>query len=253
MLLARHDILPGTVIVTDTALVSTPDGHPVCVGCLASITALSVPCTLCGWMVCGQLCQEAETHREECRLFRENNIVPTIHYVHYLLPHGLYLVLQVLRVLLVTKDNIQEDIEENKYYKSEKENINNDKNDKLENPCNKKNMIYGLMSHISTRCRDSGVYEMVKYVTAYCRVKLGLQWVTEAAVLHAYGVLKTNAVGHVTCTGGRQCYLYPTVSLLSHSCAPNMEMVGIPANKVQMVATRCIKQGEELTWRLKQH
>jgi len=99
------------------------------------------------------------------------------------------------------------------------------------------------MDHWDERCKDTGVMEMVRYVAIYCRAKLGLWWVTDTDVCHAYGVLKTNAVGH-----DRQCFLYPTVSLLSHSCAPNMEMVGIPGKTVQMVATRNIKEGEELTW-----
>ena len=43
VLVATQDISPGMVVVEDTALVETPDGFPVCLGCLASLTSSSVP------------------------------------------------------------------------------------------------------------------------------------------------------------------------------------------------------------------
>ena len=196
VLVATQDISPGMVVVEDTALVETPDGFPVCLGCLASLTSSSLPCPGCGWRVCNTACAQAEDHREECRLFSEKKIVPSINYVHYFLPHGLYLVVQVLRVLLVTRQT------------------------------QKKLVVENLMDHWEERCKDSGVVDMVKYVATFCRSKLGLDWVKDEDVCHAYGVLKTNAVGHVNPGGSRQCYLYPHVSLMSHSCASNLEIGG---------------------------
>ena len=105
------------------------------------------------------------------------------------------------------------------------------------------------MDHWEERSTDNGVEEMVKYVAAFCRHKLGLEWVMKENVCHAYGVIKTNAVGWINPGGSRQCYLYPQVSLLSHSCAPNMEILEKPGRTVQMGASRDIKKGEELTWR----
>ena len=66
-------------------------------------------------------------------------------------------------------------------------------------------------------------------------------------VEHAYGVLKTNGVGHVS-RGARACYLYPEVSLLSHSCLPNTAVTSSPAKQISFVAVRDIKAGEELSW-----
>ena len=44
-------------------------------------------------------------------------------------------------------------------------------------------------------------------------------------VAHAFGVLKTNGIGQ---GGGTVCHLYPTISLLSHACSSNLEIVGHP-------------------------
>eukprot|EP00092_Neocalanus_flemingeri_P040963 GFUD01044602.1.p1 GENE.GFUD01044602.1~~GFUD01044602.1.p1 ORF type:complete len:401 (+),score=116.22 GFUD01044602.1:73-1203(+) len=206
------------VVVEDTALVETPDGFPVCLGCLGSLDCSSVPCPGCGWKVCSIECSKVEVHREECKIFSDKKVVPSIHYVHYFLPHGLYLVVQVLRVLLVTRE------------------------------VEKFGVVENLMDHWEERRKDKGVEEMVKYVGAFCRDKLGLGWAKAEDVQHAYGVLKTNAVGHVNPGGSRQCYLYPDVSLMSHSCAANMEIVGTPGRKLTFKTTRHIMKGEELTW-----
>ena len=220
VLLASQDISPDMVVVEDTALVETPDGFPVCLGCLGSLECSSVACPRCGWKVCSIDCADAEVHREECKIFRDAKVVPSINYVHYFLPHGLYLVVQVLRVLLVTREGEKCDIVDN------------------------------LMDHWEERRKDKGVEEMLLYVGSFCRDKLGLGWVKDKDVQHAYGVLKTNAVGRVNPGGSRQCYLYPHVSLMSHSCASNMQMVDKPGRKVKFRATRKVVKGEELTWRL---
>ena len=221
VLVARQDISPDMVVVEDTALVETPDGFPVCLGCLASLDSSSVPCPGCGWRVCNRECAQAEVHREECKIFGGKKVVPSINYVHYFLPHGLYLVVQVLRVLLVTKD------------------------------VEKCFVVENLMDHWEERCKDNGVQEMVYYVGTFCRDKLELGWVKDTDVQHAYGVLKTNAVGCVNPGGSRQCYLYPHVSLMSHSCASNLEIVAKHGRTIRFRAKRTILEGEELTWRLK--
>ena len=87
-----------------------------------------------------------------------------------------------------------------------------------------------------------------RYITAVIRSRLGLTWVTGGDVEHTYGVLKTNGVGQV-CQGARACYLYPEVSLMSHSCLPNTRMVSSsPARQISFVAATDIKAGSELSW-----
>ena len=110
-------------------------------------------------------------------------------------------------------------------------------------------VIEDLMDHWEDRAKDKTVCDMVKYIAAFCRKKLGLDCVKDEDVQHAFGVLKTNGVGHINKNGSKMCFLYPTVSLMSHSCAANLEIVDSPARSVKFVAKRKIRKGEELTWR----
>jgi len=79
---------------------------------------------------------------------------------------------------------------------------------------------------------------------ALFRKRLGLSWVSDQDVQHAFGVLKTNGVG----SGGVSCHVFPVVSLLSHSCQPNLQLLGSPSSQVQFQSTAQIKKGDELTW-----
>eukprot|EP00092_Neocalanus_flemingeri_P101393 GFUD01129638.1.p1 GENE.GFUD01129638.1~~GFUD01129638.1.p1 ORF type:complete len:354 (-),score=103.67 GFUD01129638.1:184-1155(-) len=130
-------------------------------------------------------------------------------------PHGLYAVLAVVRALLLKRNHPKD-------YQA----------------------IEDLMDHWEERRKEKGVVEMVRFMGAFCRNKLGMDWVTDTDVRHAFGVLKTNGVGH----GSKKCFLYPNLSLISHSCTANLDMVDRPARTVQLVAKRMIKMGEELTW-----
>lgn len=79
------------------------------------------------------------------------------------------------------------------------------------------------------------------------RKRLKLDWVTDTELQHVFGVFKTNGVGHVEARA-RACFLFADVSLMSHSCVSNCELVSRPGRHVQFVAKRHIKKGEEITW-----
>ena len=98
-------------------------------------------------------------------------------------------------------------------------------------------------SHWEVRQRQPEVASLIRYVTAFIRSRLGQSWVKGEDVEHAYGVLKTNGVG-----GAGGCYLYPKLSLVSHSCLPNTEVKDRPGRQITLVALTDIKSGEELTW-----
>ena len=69
---------------------------------------------------------------------------------------------------------------------------------------------------------------------------------TAAEVRHVHGALQTNAVSLVS-AAGRGCYA--TVSLLSHSCVPNLEPAADPGRVMRLRAKRRISRGEQLTMR----
>ena len=98
-------------------------------------------------------------------------------------------------------------------------------------------------SHWKIREKQPGVAGLLRYITAFIRSRLGLSWVTAADVQHGYGVLKTNGVG-----GGRACYLYPHLSLVTHSCLANTEVQARPGRQITLVALTHINRGDELTW-----
>ena len=210
---AKRDIEIGEIVLTDTALLAVPDGFPVCLGCLGQVDG-SFLCPGCACPVCSDRCQELSTHAAECELLAKNEVIPAG--IDCGAPHGLYAVLPVVRALLLKQNDPK-----------------------------KYQVVEELMDHWEERREEKGVVGTVNFMGAFCRTKLGMEWVTDKDVQHAFGVLKTNGVGQ----GSHKCFLYPNLSLISHSCAANLDMVDRPANTIQLVAKRRIQMGEELTWR----
>jgi len=220
LLVATQDIEPGVTVLQDSALIAAPDGFPACLGCLAGVDGIN-SCSSCSWPSCGD---EACAHHNtaECTLYKENSLVPMVK--NFTQPNTMYAMVAVVRMMILKRDNPQQ-------YE----------------------VIEQLMDHWSERACDRRVSELVKFMAAFCRKKLSMSWVKDEDVQHAFGVLKTNGVGHINKNGSKVCFLYPTVSLLSHSCAANLEIVDSPATTVKFVAKRKIRAGEELTWSYTNH
>jgi len=76
---AAKDISPGEVVLSEPALVCGPGraGKPVCLACYRMVDG-EYYCTECGWQLCGEHCQEVESHhRLECAQYKEKNIEAT--------------------------------------------------------------------------------------------------------------------------------------------------------------------------------
>ena len=218
LLVATQDIQPGQSVLEDSSLIAAPDGFPACLGCLGGVDGRFC-CPSCSWPSCGaEDCSQAQDHRAECALYRENGLVPGV--TNYMQPNTMYAMVAVVRLMILKRDDPQQ-------YK----------------------VVEELMDHWEERAQDKRVSDMVKYMAAFCRKKLCMDWVKDEDVQHAFGVLKTNGVGHINKNGAKVCYLYPTVSLMSHSCAANLDIVDSPARSVKFVAKRQIRKGDELTWR----
>ena len=55
VLVAARDISPGQTVLQDDCLVATPDGLPVCLGCLGALPLplhRQVQCAGCQWPLC---------------------------------------------------------------------------------------------------------------------------------------------------------------------------------------------------------
>lgn len=88
--------------------------------------------------------------------------------------------------------------------------------------------------------------EAIRRMRVFFVERLGMEWVKIEDVQHAFGVLKTNAFGYMN---HKARALYPLISLLSHSCSPNLEPISEPGKRIAFRAKRLIKEGEELSTR----
>ena len=214
VLLATRDIRPWEMVLQDSAIITAPTFSPVCLGCLGDVSG-EVVCSQCKWPMCQEKCQKEQSHQEECSLFQRCKVAPTAGQLGS--SHGIYSFISVLRILLLkTTDKDKWDI------------------------------IMEMMDHWEERSKDLNIVKGVITMTKFFQEKLGMTWVTTEDVQHAYGVLKTNAVGFMT---GKGQALYPVVCILSHSCAANLEPIKDPADSITFRAKRMIKEGEELSMR----
>ena len=222
ILVASTDIEAGEVVLVDNCIVAAPDGVPVCLKCLGCLPLenvyVSYECAECHWPVCSETCVNSvsEDHLPECEILSKSKITPqTCGSVKLW-----YSIVPLLRMLILKRD-------QTKLYWA---------------------TVGKFESHWDVRQNQTEVVNLIKYIGAFIRKRLQLTWVTDQDVQHVFGVFKTNGVGHVS-ANSRVCFLYPNVSLMSHSCLSNTEIVSSPARSIQFIAKSKISEGEELTWR----
>ena len=173
------------------------------------------PCAGCKWPLCSADCQESPHHQQECLLFSQCGVVPALESHHA--NQWIYTAVALLRVLLLKRD----------------------KPDQWE-------MVERLMDHWEERSTNTEVVKAMKIMFAFFSKKLSLDWVELGDVQHVFGVLQTNSVSLISRQGRT---VYPVVSLLSHSCLPNLEPISNPAAGMKLRAKTLIRAGEQLTMR----
>ena len=189
LLLAKRDILPWERVLEDRALLQAPMDQPVCLGCL-SLLESPVLCPSCKWPLCDTNCGKdgEDWHKVECGVLTESGIQPSCD------GGELYSVLGLLRMLLLRQQG--------------------------------ENSRIGLMmDHWEVFCEDPVLVEGTSRMADFLQTHLRLPWVSVEDVQHCFGVLKTNAM---KMKEGRGQIVFPTASLLSHSCSPNLEVTTIP-------------------------
>jgi len=217
ILVAAKFIKAGEVVLEDESLIAAPDGIPVCLNCLEEIKQPEKTCPGCQWPVCSDECSEniSSEHKAECEIISSANVTPkscgSIKLWFSIIP--------ILRILILKRD--QEELYRQTIAKFE--------------------------SHWEIRKLQPEVANIIKYIGAFIRKRLNQSWVTDHDVQHAFGVFKTNGVGHVS-GSTRVCFLFPNLTLMSHSCISNTDIETSPSRNVKFIAKTDIQEGDELTW-----
>ena len=172
-------------------------------------------CPNCNWPLCGPQCVDGARHAAECELLKKAKIRPSGARES---DKQLYSVFSILRLLLLKQ-------EPGDYWAK----------------------LGKLMDHAEDLESEPGRKEATTRLTKLLHDQFGLAWVTRDDVRHCFGVLKTNAI-RLGDEGEAQA-VYPNVSLISHSCVSNLELLGDPGETVAFRAKRRIFKGEELTIR----
>lgn len=97
------------------------------------------------------------------------------------------------------------------------------------------------------RLKEKGGGWIMKHINNF--IKEDCQFGTKVEyrdITRAFGVMQTNSMSLVGLQGKA---VYPTVSLMSHSCYNNLTIAAGPGEGVAFKAIRSIKSGEELTIR----
>ncbi|XP_059608080.1 SET domain-containing protein SmydA-8-like [Phlebotomus argentipes] len=216
-LVASRNLKFGDVILKEAPLVTGPSQFtaPVCLGCLQEIHEnTATKCSRCGWPMCSQECQEAETHAEECRISAARGGI-TIE--HFICPHPIYQCVLTLRCLLT------------------------------ERSCpDKWQQLSQLESHSTSR-KDSLQWlsdreHVAKFIPRFFKEQ---RW-TEDEILRVLGIVYIN--GHeVPLTEPAYVAIYATASLFEHSCLANVAKSFTDAGEIVFWAAQDIRKGDRLS------
>ena len=223
-----RDIPALSPILEDTALASGPKlrGSLICVECFAQIpteAASILTCVKCGLPFCSEACRRTQRlHCVECRYVAKAQVGCKL--VFFFLPfvqgnitieelsssvNGVLPAVTVIRLLVNSKSS---------------------------------NSVR-LVDHLEDieRTEDWGIFQAV---VSFIRDRCKIDEFTEEEILHALGVLSSNACNMA---GFRARALFPVYSLINHSCAANARnIVNSEEGTVEVLAQRKIKKGDEI-------
>ncbi|CAB3361783.1 Hypothetical predicted protein [Cloeon dipterum] len=217
-LVAARDIEVGQTIITETPIIIGPKQvtPPVCLGCLKP--GPKARCQLCKWPLCDEECPGWDTnHAIECAALVRAEKPLTFSDLQK--PHAAYEAITLLRLVLMQKKSP-------KKWKLIQEMEANEK--KREPSAEEKKIVQFLLTYVGLS-------------------KWGPTWDTSEKTLHRLaGVLQVNALDVRLPHGGEVMALFPTTSLIEHSCIPNIRIVFDPMCRMTVSASKDIKEGEHL-------
>uniref|UniRef100_A0A1B0D7G9 Uncharacterized protein n=1 Tax=Phlebotomus papatasi TaxID=29031 RepID=A0A1B0D7G9_PHLPP len=210
-LVANRNLKFGEIVLKEAPIVTGP----------SQLTAPEIQeknmrkCSKCGWPMCSQECEEAESHAEECKVSAARGGVSIEHFVS---PHPIYQCILTLRCLL------------------------------MQNSCPEKwDKLSQLESHNDVR-KDSLQWlsdreHVAKFIPRF--FKMEHKW-TEEEILRVLGIVYIN--GHeVPLTDPPYVAIYAIASLFEHSCCANVAKSFTETGDVVFWAAREIRKGDHLS------
>lgn len=215
IVVATRDIPALTLVLHDAALAAGPKlrSSLVCVECFTEIDSkYLVTCTKCGLPFCSARCQKLRRlHVAECGYVARSKRKLEVEE----LTAQDSVVLEVVTVLRL---------------------LHNEKAVRL----------LRLVDHLED-IKATEDWQIFVSVATFIRERCSVEEFSEADILHALGVLSSNACNMA---GFRARALFPIYSLINHSCAANARnIVSSEDGTVEVLAQRDIRKGEEVTIR----
>lgn len=212
-IVATRNLEPLELVMYDNAAAMGPrmGSAPVCLQCLKGVDG-KFRCGGCGWPMCDKKCQDGFAHKIECDILAKST--QKVEFKDMKTTHDHYRSIAPLRLLQI-KEKCPEVWERLSY----------------------------LMDHNIERKQDTELWETYNtYVNKFlvnCDIKN-----SEEEIDRAVGLLWTNAFA---CAKGGGQAIFPTFSLISHSCQSNCVHTVFPNKTLALQSKVAIKAGEELT------
>uniref|UniRef100_A0A6A7G7A2 Protein msta-like n=2 Tax=Hirondellea gigas TaxID=1518452 RepID=A0A6A7G7A2_9CRUS len=190
-LVATKGLLAGYQVIQELPLLIGPTALsvPICLSCHAPVSTL-YRCPVCQWPMCSETCSDDPLHISECQILSHDKKmigVPTNED-----PTPRYDLILILRCLLL----------------------------KHSDPKQWKKLL-SLNSHWKQRKKDAEPHHMaaVQYFSKVCPTG------HDEDTLHKIrGIVITNCINSRTSSGVSLRGIYPTISLLNHSCRPSVAL-----------------------------
>lgn len=212
-IVATRNLEPLELVMYDNAAAMGPrmGSAPVCLQCLKGVDG-AYRCEGCGWPMCDKKCQDGFAHKIECDILKKST--EKVDFTDLKSPHDHYRSIAPLRLLQI-KEKCPDVWERLSY----------------------------LMDHNKERRQDKELWQTYNtYVNKFlvnCDIKN-----SEEEIDRAVGLLWTNAFA---CAKGGGQAIFPTFSLISHSCQSNCVHTVFPNKTLALQSKVAIKAGEELT------
>lgn len=217
-LLAVSDVKKGTVLFREKSLMNGPlhDSPPICLNCHRKVD--NEVCSICSLPLCQIPCKSYHAHEElECQIFTKVKLARSkLSFDDLETNNPLYQCITPLRLLL-TRDNWMD----------------------------KWNIIQNMSGSEDTEQTRECENNVVNYLIDYWKLDF-----SKEDVRHVVEVLKSNAFEINTSTknkpGGLGRGVFPLLSLLNHSCAPNVTFRYVEDDSMECFAIKDIRADEEL-------